>query len=92
MDYFAPDLPGIRTPKEDQMGLQFKYGKDGQWSMCFNYSKKIEYLKKKMTEHYRDQKLHHKDQIDNLFYRIIDKDNNIFFEHSYIKGIKNLYE
>lgn len=44
-----------------------------------------DYLKKKMIESFRQQKEHYKDKIEDLYYRIVDKKGNVYFENSYLK-------
>lgn len=84
MDYFAYDIPGIRNPKDDQMGLQLKYWISGSWSICFCYSYKLNYLKKKMIENYKWQKEYYKENIGDLYYRVVDKKENVYFEYAYL--------
>lgn len=66
------------------MGLQLKHGISGSWSICFCYSYKLNYLKKKMIENYKWQKEYYKENIGDLYYRVVDKKENVYFEYIYL--------
>lgn len=80
---FGYDLPGIRNPKENQLGLRFKVD-DKMWGPPINYSKKISYLKKKMKEHRQFTVSEYRDFV--VEYQIIDIDDTVFFSKTYYPG------
>lgn len=80
---YAYNIPGIRTPDDNQMGLQTRYEDRPDWGLPLFYSVKLSYLKHKMKEHRLEM-------IEAGYngpaeYRIIDINGNVFFTRYYKK-------
>jgi hypothetical protein len=81
---FAYDLPGIRSPKDTQLGLRLRVD-GGSWSPPVNYSKKKSYLVQKMKEH-RETMLSCGHENAFVEYQIIDADDNVLYSRTFSPG------